>query len=259
VDQLLIVASVRKPPLTAGSIDRYIIAGEAGGLDPVICINKTDLARDESEYVGLARMYEEMEYPVLLTSARQRTGLDRLKDALRGKSTVLAGHSGVGKSSLLNAIQPGLKLKTGPVTTKGRHVTAWTSLLKLDIGGYVVDTPGIREFTLWEIEKRDVAQFFPQIWELSHDCRMPDCIHLHEPDCAVQAAVESGEVPRSRYDSYVRIVETIEEMTIPRDTDVEKPEEQIARYKREPSRGKRKQDLREQFEQDLAEDEDEDY
>ncbi|MHC4479607.1 MAG: ribosome small subunit-dependent GTPase A [Planctomycetota bacterium] len=244
VEQLLIVASVRKPPLTAGIIDRYIIAGEAGGLDPVICINKVDLAADESEYRDLARMYEEMEYLVLLTSATERRGLEGLKDALRDASTVLAGHSGVGKSSLINAIEPGLKLRTGPVRTKGRHVTSRVSLLKLSFGGYVVDTPGIREFTLWEIEKGEVAQFFPWIWEMSHECRMPDCVHMHEPDCAVKAALERGELPRTRYDSYVRIVETIEEITVPRDTDVEQPEEQIARHKREPSRRRRKQQLR---------------
>jgi ribosome biogenesis GTPase len=141
-------------------------------------------------------------------------------------------------------MQPGLRLRTGEVDYKGRHTTTWASLLKLDIGGYVVDTPGIREFALWDIEKHEVAQFFPRIWELSHECRMPDCVHMHEPGCAVMAAVEAGEYPEARYDSYVRIVETTEKPDVPRITDVDEPEEQVARSRREPSRRKRKQDLK---------------
>jgi ribosome biogenesis GTPase len=256
VDQLLIVASARRPPLSLGIIDRYIIAGEAGCMDPVICINKIDLAHDESEYVDVARLYRQMDYTVLPTSATRGIGIEELRDVLRGRTTVLAGHSGVGKSALLNAVQPGLKLKTGDLYVKGRHTTAWVELLKLDIGGYVVDTPGIREFAPWDIKKVEVAQFFPQIWELSHECRMPDCLHTHEPGCAVMEALESGELPAARYDSYARIVETIEEETIPRATDVDEPEEQIHRKKREPSRRKRKQTLRRLLDE-LEEEEDE--
>jgi len=246
VDLLLIVSSVRKPPLTEGIIDRYVIAGEAGGLEPLVCINKTDLAEDPEEYAGAVRLYEEMGYRVFPTSATERTGLEPLKEALRGKSTVLAGHSGVGKSSLLNAIQPGLKLRTAPVHFKGRHCTAWVSLLKLDFGGYVVDTPGIREFSLWDIARNEVQQFFPQIWDLRAECQLPDCTHTHEPGCAVKRAVESGELPYDRYESYLRIVETTVEQDVPRRTDVEQPEEQISKKLRDPSRRKRRQDLRRQ-------------
>jgi len=257
VDQLLIVASVRKPPLTRGIIDRYIIAGEAGGLDPIICINKIDLARSPLEYTPAAEDYRAMGYQVLLTSALTGEGIDTLRDALRDKSTVLAGHSGTGKSSLINAVQPGLKLATGDVYLKGRHTTVSVSLLKLDFGGYVVDTPGIREFTLWDIEQRDVAQFFPQIWELSADCRMPDCIHLHEPDCAVKEAVRRGELPKERYASYVRILTTVEEVEVPRETDVDEPERQISKKLREPSRRTRRQRQRRQAHEYLAEEDEE--
>lgn len=258
VDQVLIVASVRRPALTPGIIDRYIIAGEAGGLDIIVCINKVDLAEDPSEYDEVARIYRDMDYPVLVTSAETGAGLDELKVWLEGKSTVVAGHSGVGKSSLLNAVQPGLRLRTGDVETKGRHTTTWASLLKLDIGGYVVDTPGIREFALWDIQKAEVAQFFPQMWEISHDCRMPDCLHDHEPGCAVKAAVESGEFPEGRYYSYLRILETIDEPEVPRQTDVDAPEDQIAKKRRALSRGKRKQDLRRLAREARDGDEDED-
>ncbi|NLW50076.1 MAG: ribosome small subunit-dependent GTPase A [Candidatus Brocadiaceae bacterium] len=257
VDQLLIVTSVRVPPLTPGIIDRYIIAGETGRLEPILCINKTDQADDPAEYEDVAGMYESLGYRVLRTSALQRRGLDGLRAALRDRSTVFAGHSGVGKSSLLNALQPGLKLRTGPVTTKGRHVTTYASLLKLSFGGYVVDTPGIREFTLWDIRKVEVAQFFPHIWELSADCRMPDCVHMHEPHCAVKAAVESGELDAERYHSYVRIVEGIEEIEVPRATDVEQPQEQVAKKQRRQSRSTRKQAVRHRWREELAWDDDE--
>ncbi len=261
VDQLLIVASVRQPPLTLGIIDRYIIAGEAGGLLPIICINKTDLADGSTEHLQAAELYREMDYTVLLTSAKTGEGVDELQDVLCDRSTVLAGHSGVGKSALINAVQPGMELRTAPVSTKGRHTTSSVSLLRLEFGGYVVDTPGIREFTLWEIEEVEVQQFFPRIWELASDCRLPDCTHLHEPDCAVKAAVERGELPASRYDSYVRIVETLETPEVPRSTDVEQPSEQIARLKRRPSRRARKQQLwrraQELMEGEELEDEDE--
>ncbi len=253
VDQLLIVVSVLKPPLTPRIIDRYIIAGEAGALEPVICINKIDLARSKDDYRPVAEMYGELEYPVLLTSAVTGEGVDELRQALKDKSTVLAGHSGVGKSTLINAVQPGLELRTAPVDTRGRHTTTAASLLRLEVGGYVVDTPGIRELTLWEIEPAEVAQFFPQIWDLSMDCRMPDCLHTHEPGCAVKEALEAGELPAERYESYQRILETLEAPEIPRATDVEEPERQVTRKKREPSRRRRKQKLRRRMERELEE------
>ncbi len=256
VEQLLIVCSVRKPPLTLGIIDRYIIAGEAGGLRPIICINKMDLAgEEETRHLEAAEMYREMDYPVLLTSAKTGRGLDRLREVLRDSNSVLAGHSGVGKSALVNVVQPGLELRTGPVTTRGRHTTTSVSLLKLDFGGYVVDTPGIREFTLWEIEKEEVQQFFPQIWELGRECRFPDCLHIQEPDCRVKEALEQGELPEERYESYLRIVETVETPSVPRATDVEEPDEQITKTKRRPSRRRRKQELRRRAESEMEEEE----
>ena len=253
VNQLLIVCSVRRPPLVVGIIDRYIISSQSGGLEPLLCINKIDLASDPGEYEHVAGLYRGLGFRVVLTSALTSLGIDALKGALKGKATVLAGHSGVGKSSLLNAIQPDLKLKTGTVERKGRHCTANVSLLKLEFGGYVVDTPGIRELSLWDIDKRDVAQFFPDIWDLSDRCRMPDCSHTHEPDCAVKAALEQGEMSRVRYDSYVGIVESIAGWSAPRETDVERPHEQISKAERRPSRRTRKQQLKRTWRAELDE------
>jgi ribosome biogenesis GTPase len=251
VDQLLIVASVREPPLSVGIIDRYVISALYGALDPLICINKIDLADDGSEYMDIVRIYRDLDYPVLLTSAVEGTGVDRVREHLKDKSTVVAGHSGVGKSSLINAIQPGLELRTAPLGWKGKHCTSSVTLLKLKVGGYVADTPGVREFHPWDVEKHEVQQFYPEIWELSHDCRMPDCTHVHEPDCAVREALEAGDIPTVRYDSYVSILESIEYLVEPRETDVDEPERQVAKKRRRPSRRTRKQSMRQEVEEGL--------
>lgn len=255
VDQLLIVASVACPPLSLRLIDRCIIAGLVGGLEPVVCINKIDLAAEAADYEDAAGIYRELGYRAVTVSALTGMGVEQVREALRDKSTVLAGHSGTGKSALINAVQPGAKLKTGDVRKggKGRHTTSVVSLIELRFGGYVVDTPGIREFSLWDVEKRDVAQFFDQIWELSRDCKMPDCLHICEPHCAVREALEAGELPKVRYESYCRIVESIEEPSAPRDTDVERPQEQIKKEKRRESRRGKKERFRKKVGEELDE------
>ncbi|MFP4028346.1 MAG: ribosome small subunit-dependent GTPase A [Candidatus Brocadiia bacterium] len=251
VDQLLIVSSVREPDLSVGIIDRYVIAALYGDLTPLICINKIDLAENSSEYLNIVQIYRDLDYEVVCTSAETGEGIEQLKDLFRDKSTVLAGHSGVGKSSLINKIQPGLNLKTAPIGWKGTHCTSSIRLIKLDIGGYVADTPGVRELDPWDIEKYEVQQFYPEIWERAPGCRMPDCSHVHEPDCAVQKAVEEGEIPQLRYDSYLGILESIERETEPRRTDVDRPSRQVKKEKREPSRRTRKQELQERFEEEI--------
>jgi ribosome biogenesis GTPase len=252
VDRLLIVSAVRLPPLRVGLIDRYIIAAQTGGLEPVVCINKIDLAQSPADYEDVAAMYRRLGYRVLLTSAATGAGLEELRAVLKDVSTAFAGHSGVGKSSLLNALQPGLKLKTAPVDVRGRHCTSTATLLKLDSGGYVVDTPGVRELNLWNIKQRDVAEFYPEIRELAHDCRMPDCTHLHEQDCAVKAAVENGQLPKLRYESYVSLRRSLEELKEPRQTDVESPERQVPKIKRRPSRHTFKQQIQRRLREELG-------
>ena len=213
VDQLVIVASVADPPLNRRLIDRLAVSGEHGELDVVLCINKVDLARPPA-YRPALDLYGSLGYGVLATSAATGEGLGRLRETLEGKTSVLAGPSGVGKSSLLNAIQPGLELRVGTVsdsTSKGRHTTSAVSLLPLDGGGYVVDTPGIREFDLFNLECDELKHYFPEMAERFGQCRFADCSHRAEPGCAVRAAAERGQIARARYESYLRIYESLPE------------------------------------------------
>jgi len=209
VDQMIIVASVKSPAFKMRLIDRFMIAAMQGGTEPVVIVNKIDLEHDVDLQLA-QRIYDSIGTSLILTSAKQRMGLGELKDALKDKESVFVGQSGAGKSSLLNAIQPGLSLKTGDVsekTGKGKHVTTVVELFPLDFGGYVVDTPGLRALGLTGLEKKDIEQFYEEILEASQRCRFSDCHHKNEPDCAVKAAVEKGEIFRERYESYIKILE----------------------------------------------------
>ncbi len=211
-DQLLIVVSIKDPPLREGVIDRYIIVAESGGLKPIVCVNKADLAKD-GEAASVEETYGELGYPFLFTSVTEERGIDKLKGLLKDKKTVFSGPSGVGKSSLINTLQPGLGLKVKEIrqaVRKGRHTTSWVSLIRLDMGGYVVDTPGVRELGLWNITGSEVAEFFPEIWEMGKGCKYTRCTHSHEPRCMVKEAVQKGTVGRKRYESYLRILNSVE-------------------------------------------------
>jgi ribosome biogenesis GTPase len=207
-DQLLIVASWRDPIFWPELTDRYLIAAERNNLSPIICVNKIDLAEDVADCHSALRPYLHLGYRVLFTSALSGEGVSELREVLRGRMTVLAGLSGVGKSSLLSTVQPGLQLRSSEVSQRsgeGQHITTQVNLFRLDIGGFVVDTPGIREFGLSGLRRAELARFYPEIAAVQKGCRFSDCSHLHEPGCAVQAAVRQGLVSVTRYHNYRKI------------------------------------------------------
>jgi len=209
VDRVLIVASAAEPILKPNLIDRLIVASEKGGVRPVICINKIDLV-DPAELQPLVGVYSQMGYEVLLLSAATGRGLAQLRYQMTGRESVLAGQSGVGKSSLLNAIDPSLQRVVREVSResqKGRHTTTTAELLPLSFGGWVVDTPGIRQFQLWDVVPEEVAGYFRDVRPFVSHCRYPDCTHTHEDDCAVKDAVGDGRIDQRRYESYCHILE----------------------------------------------------
>jgi ribosome biogenesis GTPase len=209
VDQAIIVSSAQEPFPKPNLIDRYIVASLAGEITPVICMNKIDLDDGRLGEAVLAR-YASLGYQVIPTSAITGVGIDALREVLRGKESVIAGQSGVGKSSLLNVVQPGLGLRTGDITVqtgKGRHTTSTASLIRLEVGGYVVDTPGVRSFDLSIIPRNEFEAYFVEFVDCLADCKFPDCTHIHESDCAIKQAVERGDIHLERYESYVQMFE----------------------------------------------------
>ena len=205
VDQVVIVMSLVEPELKPHLIDRYLVSAEQGNIAPIICLNKADLV-EPAPYQALIGYYSQLCIPTILTSATTGLGIDRLRALLPGRQTVFAGQSGVGKSSLLNAIQPGLALQVREVseaTQKGKHTTTTAELLRLEIGGWVVDTPGIRQFQLWDVLPAEVEGFFPEFRPFVPLCAYPDCTHSHEDRCAVKRAVRCSLISPARYTSYI--------------------------------------------------------
>jgi ribosome biogenesis GTPase len=209
VDQVVVVFAVAHPSPHLRMLDRFLVICESSGLDPVIVANKTDVTGVEAAR-ELFRPYEQAGYPVLFTAARERLGVDALREVICGRVSALTGPSGVGKSSLLNAVQPGLGLRVAAVSAavdKGRHTTVTAQLIPLECGGYVADTPGLREVGLWEVDPEELDGYFPELRPYLGTCRYGNsCTHSHEPGCAVRAAVEEGAVDAGRYESYLRIL-----------------------------------------------------
>lgn len=208
VTQVLIVASLGEPPLKPPLIDRFLLSAAKGDVAAAICLNKADLV-DLIDLQPLIALYSRLGYPVIPTSTVTGYGLVRLRQLLRGQQTVLTGQSGVGKSTLLNAVQPSFELRTGAiseVTQKGRHTTRYAQLLPLDAGGWVVDTPGIRQLDLWDVAKGEVEGYFREFRPFVPYCKFPNCLHLDESECAIRQAVNAGFLSRQRYESYLRLV-----------------------------------------------------
>lgn len=209
IDVVVNVVSVKSPPLSPGLIDRYLIAIGVSGAQPLICVNKMDLADDSADLAPL-RPYQDAGIPVHFCSATTGAGLDQLSAALAGQLCVFAGHSGVGKSSLLNALHPKLSLRTGAVsqaTNKGQHTTTGSTLYHLPNGAIIIDTPGIREFGLWDVTVKDVRHYYAEFNAVT--CAFGDCSHTHEPNCGVKAAVAAGAISRARYEGYLRILASL--------------------------------------------------
>jgi len=207
VDQALLVFAAVEPEPKPGLLDRFLVACHLAGIEAVITINKIDQGLEKVERWLPA--YEELGYRVLLVSARTGWGLGVFKRLLVDRTTLFCGPSGAGKSSLLNAVYPGFRLKVGSLsesTGKGRHTTSMAELMPLPYGGFVVDTPGLREFGVWEATTEELEASFPEVASRSGRCRYPNCTHQHEPECAVLAAVEAGEIAEGRLKSFQKIL-----------------------------------------------------
>ena len=207
VDQLLIVSSAAEPRLKPNFIDRMLAAAEQSRIRPVICINKIDLV-DPANLEPLVGVYSRMGYQVLLVSATGGFGVERVGRTLKGRTSAMAGQSGVGKSSLLNAIQPSLGLAVAAVsseTEKGKHTTTTARLLPLDFGGYVVNTPGVKQFQLWDTVPEEVVNFYRDLRPYVNYCKYPNCSHTQEAGCAIKNAVADGRLDDRRYESYLNL------------------------------------------------------
>ena len=210
LDQALLVVTLASPPTSLGFIDRFLVTAEAYDIPAILVFNKLDLFSEEGlaildEYISL---YEHIGYPCYTVSALEKTNIEELRALLQHKTTLVSGHSGVGKSTLINAIEPSVALKTGEISDwsdKGKHTTTFAEMINLSFGGKLIDSPGIRELGIVDIEKEELSHFFPEMRERLNQCRFHNCRHINEPGCVVIEAVENGDIEASRYESYLSI------------------------------------------------------
>ena len=214
LDQTLLFATLRNPKTSSGFIDRFLISAEAFHVPAILVFNKIDIYRKKEidlleTYTAL---YNKIGYKVMLISMETEQGLRDLKYLLKDKTTLISGHSGVGKSTFINAVHPEVSLKTGEVSGwsgKGMHTTTFSEMIDLPFGGRVIDTPGIREFGVLDISRQELSHYFPEMRARLHDCKFNNCLHIDEPGCAVTEAVFNGEIAEERYISYCKILDTI--------------------------------------------------
>jgi len=218
MDQALLVTTLAQPMTSTGFMDRFLSTAEAYSIPTIIVFNKIDLYEEEEmmELEYREAVYSSIGYKVLKTSAMQGIGLEKLKVELKDKTTLLSGHSGVGKSTLVNAVEPNLDLRTGTVSLshrKGQHTTTFAEMHPLRMGGDVIDTPGIKGFGMVNMKKEEISHFFPEIFALSEQCRFHNCMHLNEPECAVKSALEENKIAPTRYESYLNQLNDYDEQT----------------------------------------------
>jgi ribosome biogenesis GTPase len=216
LDQSFLIATLKEPRTSQGFIDRFLVASEMYHVKPSIIFNKADLykKKEEEKYEQWSEIYRRIGYGVYQISVKENTGIEMLNDKIKGKTTLFSGHSGVGKSSLLNAILPDLSIKTQDVSGwsgKGMHTTTFAEMYDLPGGGTIIDTPGMREFGLVDISKQELSHYFPEMRDRLNNCQFNNCQHINEPGCAVKEAVIKGEIAEDRYVSYASILDSIEE------------------------------------------------
>ncbi|NGM63158.1 ribosome small subunit-dependent GTPase A [Sphingobacterium sp. SGG-5] len=210
LDQALLVVTLASPPTSLGFIDRFLVTAEAYGIPVILVFNKLDLFHEDGlkildEYIAI---YENIGYRCLAVSALEKTNMETLQGLLKDKISLVSGHSGVGKSTFINALIPGSELRTGDISSwsdRGKHTTTFAEMIDLPFGGKLIDTPGIRELGVVDIEKNELSHFFPEMRALLNTCRFNNCRHINEPGCRVLAAVEEGLIEPSRYESYLSI------------------------------------------------------
>jgi ribosome biogenesis GTPase / thiamine phosphate phosphatase len=216
IDLSLLLATLKEPRTSQGFIDRFLVASEMYHVPSIIVFNKADLykKKEDEKFEQLRSMYEQIGYRVFLISVKNNTGIDDLKQELKNRISLISGHSGVGKSSLLNLVFPELQLKTQDVSGwsgKGLHTTTFAEMFDLPFGGSIIDTPGMREFGLIDVSRQELSHYFPEMRDRLGNCQFNNCLHINEPGCAIKEAVINGEVNEDRYVSYVNILDSIEE------------------------------------------------
>lgn len=215
-EQLLIFFAVTNPEPSFLLLDKLLIAAETNNLKPIICFNKSDLATDNHKK-EIENIFVNTDYKVVFTSKHDESSLNELKNILKDKLSVFSGPSGVGKSSIMNAVQPDFQLKTGEISDKlkrGKHTTRHAEIYKLDFGGYVVDTPGFSSFELEGLGEYDIKEYYPEIKKYDSGCRFADCLHNKEPNCVIKDAVKDGLISETRYHNYVRLLEEIRKIKL---------------------------------------------